>query len=324
MPARDIVVIGASAGGLEPLAEIVDVLPGDFPGSIFIAQHMEPGFRTLLPELLGRRGKLRVSLALHGEPIQPSHIYVAPPDNHLVVRPGYVHVTRGPKENGHRPSVDVLFRSAAAAYGPRVIGVVLSGYHDCGTSGLLSIKARGGTAMVQRPDLALAKDMPQSALEHVAIDQLGTPRQIGERLVALSGEPVPAPPESLSSTMSELEGDEPGLRSEVVCPLCNGALTETTVNGYQSFRCHVGHAFSLNSLAVEQAESLEQALWSAVRALEESATIASRLAQNAPASIRDRFHEKHRTQRQAARIVENLLRSEGILTPQDTTEKKSN
>src|SRR5262245_3573354 len=141
MSAHDIVVIGASAGALDPLTEIVASLPSDYPASVFIVQHMEPGFRPRLPEILSRPSQLRVSLALPGEPITLAHVYVPPPDNHLVVRPGYLHVTRGPKENGHRPSVDVLFRSASAAYGPRVIGVVLSGYRDCGTSGLVSIKA---------------------------------------------------------------------------------------------------------------------------------------------------------------------------------------
>jgi two-component system, chemotaxis family, protein-glutamate methylesterase/glutaminase len=312
---RDIIVIGASAGGLEALAAITERLPADFPASIFIAQHLDPHHRTQLAEILGGRSKLQVTLALHGEPIERSHVYVAPPDNHLSVRPGYLHVTRGPKENGHRPSIDVLFRSAAAAYGSRVIGVVLSGYQDCGTSGLLSIKARSGLALVQDPDQARVREMPDSALKHVAVDHVGSSQQIAGRLLELALSPADATPTELPSGVNELEGRVPGRLSEVVCPLCSGSLKETIHNGFQYFRCHVGHAFSLESLAVEQSEYVERALWSAVRALEESATIASRLAHSSAEELRPRFEEKQRSQLQAARLLEGLVRGQPKLTP---------
>ena len=144
-------MVGASSGGIEALSQLVAGLPADLPAAVFLVLHMQPGFRSVLPELLSRRGPLRAAHAIHGEPIVPGRIYLAPPDNHLTLRPGGLQVVRGPKENGHRPSIDALFRTASVAYGPRVIGVVLTGYLDCGTAGLLSIKARGGKAIVQDP-----------------------------------------------------------------------------------------------------------------------------------------------------------------------------
>src|SRR5436305_2046064 len=145
---RDIVVIGASAGGYSALLKVAAGLPADLPAAVMVALHFHPRFASDLPDHLSRVGPLPACFAIHREPIAPGRIYVAPVDNHLGVRPGLLQVTRGPKENGHRPSIDTLFRTAAIAYGPRVIGVVLTGHLDCGTAGLMSIKARGGVAIV--------------------------------------------------------------------------------------------------------------------------------------------------------------------------------
>jgi len=161
---HDIIVVGASAGGVEALSTLVKQLPEDLPAAVFIVLHMGPHSATALPNILGRRTKLRVDHPANGEPIEHNRIYVAMPDHHLLLAPRTVRVTTGPSENGHRPSVDTLFRSAAAAYGPRVAGVVLSGTRDDGTAGLRAIHDRGGVTIVQDPEEALFPGMPRSAL----------------------------------------------------------------------------------------------------------------------------------------------------------------
>jgi two-component system chemotaxis response regulator CheB len=314
---HDIVVLGGSAGGVEAMQQIVAAFPSDLKAAVFIVIHTSPGFDSALPEILSRKTPLKATHAIHGEPIEMGHIYVAPPDNHMILRPGYLAVQRGPKENGSRPAVDPLFRSASIAYGPRVIGVVVSGNLDCGTAGLVSVKARGGVAIVQQPDEAVAPDMPRSAMNHVAIDQVLPLAEIGRAIVRLTRQPAKnisdRPP---SVALLEVEGDEPGLRSDVVCPLCQGALTEGQLSGVTTFRCHVGHAFSPAALVAEQAESLERALWAAVRALEESARMAKRMAQT-DATLGGRLEEKARTQMSQADLVRRMLLGRGVLTTTD-------
>jgi two-component system chemotaxis response regulator CheB len=318
-PNRDIVVIGASAGGVTALLELVSRLPSDLPAAVFIAIHMAAGHPSRLPELLSARGPLRASHPTDGEQPKAGRIYVAPPDNHLLVHAGYMNVLRGPKENGHRPSVDLLFRTASMAYGSRVIGVVLTGYLDCGTAGLLSIKARGGLALVQDPADAEAPPMPLSAISHVAVDHVAVLGRIAELLAELTQEPAPPQP-PVSSEVRELEGEEPGLPAPLVCPTCQGVLTEAQVNGFEEFRCHVGHAFSLSSVVAEQAESVERALWAATRALEESAGLSQRLAQRARGELRARFEEKELELRQQVEVLRRLLTSRQQLTAADAVE----
>jgi two-component system chemotaxis response regulator CheB len=285
--------------------------------AVFVVVHTAAGYESALPEILSRRGALKATHALHGEPVTNGHIYVAPPDNHMLLRPGYLAVQRGPKENGSRPAVDPLFRSASMAYGTRVIAVVVSGHLDCGTAGLISVKARGGIAVVQEPEEAVAKDMPRSAIAHAPIDRVLPLAEIGPTIVRLTRQPASVPSVvPTSSGLFELEGDEPGLRSEVVCPMCQGVLTEGQLAGVTTFRCHVGHAFSPAALLAEQAESLERALWAAVRALEESASLAKRMALT-PSGLRSRFDEKARTQMTHADIVRRMLLGQGTLNVDD-------
>jgi two-component system chemotaxis response regulator CheB len=314
---HDIVVMGGSAGGVDAMQCIVSAFPADLPAAVFVVVHTAAGYESALPEILSKRGPLKATHAIHGEPVTNGHIYVAPPDNHMLLRPGYLAVQRGPKENGSRPAVDPLFRSASIAYGSRVIAVVVSGNLDCGTAGLISVKARGGVALVQHPEGAVAKDMPESAIAHASIDRILPLGEIGPTIVRLTQEPVPAPsPVPTSSELLELEGDEPGLRSDVVCPICQGALTEGQLAGVTAFRCHVGHAFSPVALLAEQAESLERALWAAVRALEESARLANRMSLT-PSGLRGRFDEKARTQMTHADIVRRMLLGQGTLSIDD-------
>lgn len=303
---RDVIAIGASAGGVEVLLEMVAELPSDLPASVFVVVHTRAGHESALPELLSRRGPLPARHPLHDEEIVPGHIYVAPPDNHLVVRQGAMEVVRGPKENGHRPAADVLFRTASSAYGPRVIGVVLSGYGDCGTAGMMSIKVRGGVGIVQAPETAYAADMPRNVLARVGVDHVIPPIELAHLLARLAWAP-PDPANPADDFVKQLEGTEPGTRTELVCPICNGVLTEAQPGVLQHFRCHVGHAFSLESLIREQSEELERALWAAVRALEESAALSRRLSLVEQGDLRRSFAEKASTHTQQAEYLRRML-----------------
>src|SRR5262245_24221290 len=242
---RDVITIGASAGSVEILLDMVGDLPGDLPASVFVVVHVAPTHTSLLPELMSSRGKLPARHPLHDERIEQGTIYIAPPDNHLMLRPGAMEVVRGPKENGHRPAVNALFRTASAAYGKRVIGVVLSGYQDCGTAGMLSIKARGGVSVVQSPRTAAAADMPQSVIDHVAVDHVIDPRELGALLVRLTKSSLTerSGPAASGPAIEQLEGIAPGKMAEIVCPICDGVLTEAQAGSYAQFRCHVGHTF---------------------------------------------------------------------------------
>lgn len=317
---HEIVVVGASEGGVQALSEFVAGLPPDLPAAVFVTMHGRADFESRLAEILSRRGPLPARLALHGERIVPGRIYVAPPDNHLLLRPGYVRVVRGPKENGFRPSVDALFRTAAVAYGPRVVGVLLTGHLDCGTAGLLSIKARGGLALVQDPGEAAVPEMPESAINHVEVDHVAAVASLSRLVAKLAGEPPGPAPDALPIEIAELEGDEPGTAAELVCPICQGKLTETVVGGFSSFRCHVGHSFSLESVAAEQAEEVERALWASVRALEETSRLSGRLADSTSGETQTRFADKAETQMQHADVIRRLLLTGEALTKSDAAQ----
>jgi two-component system, chemotaxis family, protein-glutamate methylesterase/glutaminase len=326
MPDRDIVVVGASAGGVEALTSLVGPLPADLRASVFVVLHVPATGSSALPDILTRHGPLPASHAKDGEPIEQRRIYVAPPDYHLLLRAGHVHLARGPRENGHRPAVDPLFRTAAFEYASRVVGVVLSGALDDGTAGLLAIKSRGGLAVVQHPEEALYPGMPNNAIEHVEVDHVLPAAGIAETLARLTGEPTTEPAGAGSDDMKtevELEGfsmdaiagDHPGGPSGFSCPDCNGVLWEIQDGGLVRFRCRVGHAWSPESLLTQQSEALEAALWVALRTLEERAALASRLAQ--PARRRGhritatRFEEQAEEAQQAARLVRRLLLDRG-------------
>ncbi len=188
MLGHDVIVVGASAGGVEALRGLVGSLPIDLPAAVFLVLHIPAQSPSLLPEILSRSGPLRALHPTNGEVIQHGLIYVAPPDHHLLLEDGFVRVVRGPRENRHRPAIDPLFRSAARAYGSRVVGVILTGSLDDGTAGLLAIKRRGGVAIVQDPDDALYSSMPRSALAHVDVDHVLVLSEIGPVLARLTRE----------------------------------------------------------------------------------------------------------------------------------------
>jgi len=326
MPDHGVVVVGASAGGVEALADLAASLPGGLPAAVFVVLHLPATGTSALPEILGRHGPLPAGHVRDGEPIQPGQIYVAPPDHHVLLRTGHVHLSRGPRENGHRPAIDPLFRSAAREYATRVVGVVLSGALDDGTGGLLAIKSRGGIAVVQDPTDALYPGMPGNALQHVEVDHVLPAAAMGELLVRLIADSAEAPADPAPTGMrvevemegfslEAFEGDHPGRPSGFSCPDCHGVLWAIRDGGLERYRCRVGHAWSPESLLTQQSEALEAALWIALRSLEERAALARRLAE--PARRRGhritatRFEEQASEAQQAARLVRDLLLNRG-------------
>jgi two-component system, chemotaxis family, protein-glutamate methylesterase/glutaminase len=282
MANRDIIVIGTSAGGVKALSTIVEQLPDDLNAAIFIVLHISPHQRSNLPEILTRAGNLTAAHAKDGEPIDRGRIYIAPPDRHLLLEDGRVRITKGPKENRFRPAIDPLFRSAAYAYGPGVIGVVLTGALDDGTAGLWAIKDRGGIAVVQDPDDAEQRSMPWTAITNVEVDYCLPITDIAKLLVALTQGSIG--PEmgslvsdkfgietkiSLGEDSADLDVTQLGKLSEFSCPECHGTLTEIVNGKLQRYRCHTGHAFSSASLLAELTDSVEQSLWNSIRAIEE-------------------------------------------------------
>ncbi len=281
MPGHAIIVIGASMGGLEALRSLVAGLPRDLPAALFVVWHIARESPAVLPDILDRGGPLPATHPRDGEEIQPGRIYVAPPDRHLVLEQGLVRLSRGPKENRFRPAIDPLFRSASRAYGPRVIGVVLSGALDDGTAGMETIKARGGIAIVQDPLEAVNPAMPRSVLAHVEVDHVVPAAAIGPLLAEIAprtaetgGKPVAEDTEI--ETRIALEDNALGVGvmklgdlSPYTCPECHGALLQLATGGIVRFRCHTGHAYTASSLLAEVAGSIEETLWSAVRVIEE-------------------------------------------------------
>jgi two-component system chemotaxis response regulator CheB len=326
MPGHDIIVVGASAGGVEALRTLAGGLPADLPAAVFVVLHLPAQAPSMLPVILARSGPLETLHPADHEPIIPGRIYVAPPDCHLLVERDRARVVRGPKENRHRPAVDPLFRSAARAYGPRVIGVILSGTLDDGTAGLLAVKQRGGIAVVQDPDEALYPGMPRSALENVPADHIVPVAAIGGLLGELARAPAPAEAAypvpaymELEAKVAEMEtgtvhpNEIPGTPSVYTCPECHGTLWELQEGELIRFRCRVGHAFSSESMMAEQSESLETALWTALRTLEESASFSRRLAARASAHhhhrVAARFLERATDQERHAAVLRDILQS---------------
>jgi two-component system chemotaxis response regulator CheB len=288
---RDIIVVGASAGGVQVLLQLVAGLPANFPAAVLVVLHVG-AHRSLMPELMSARGPLPARHPLQGEQLKPGHIYVAPSDLHMLVGEGAIHLQRGPKENHARPAIDPLFRTAALAYGRRVIGVVLSGRLDDGTAGLQAIKRCGGLAVIQDPADAEQPEMPGSAMAHVEVDHCVPARQLASLLMRLVDTPVTAPtPETPALFAHEQaicigEGDpmehlnDIGHPSRFACPECSGVLWQLKQTHPTRFRCHTGHAYTLRSLAFTHDENADEALWSAMRALQEREALLRAMAES--------------------------------------------
>jgi len=328
LPGHDIIVIGASAGGVEALTRLVGHLPPELPAAIFVVLHVPADGVSILPAILSRHGPLPAHHPTQQEQIRHGHIYVAPPDHHLLIGDGEISLAHGPAENGHRPAVDTLFRSAARTYGSRVAGVVLTGTLDDGTAGLHAIKMRGGVALVQDLEEALFTSMPRSAIENVAVDFVQPLATLALTLNTLAHTPVSqeSNPAALTQKatenmeteievaaleMSAIEAPREGTPSSFSCPDCHGVLWEMHEGSLTRFRCRVGHAFSPESLLAAHSDTLEEALWVALRALEESAAMGKRLGERAQERghllTAARFAEQTDDARQRAAVIRKAL-----------------
>ena len=299
MPGHDIIVIGASSGGVEVLTSLVSRLPETLPAAIFIVLHVRPDVPSLLPAILNRVGALPAAHAVDGEPIRSGRIYVAPPGKQIYLHKRRVGVELGPRENMHRPAIDPLFRTAAHHHGSRVIGVIASGALDDGTAGLQAVKGAGGIAVVQDPADAVCASMPAHAMARVAVDHCVKAVDLPALLVHLVGVPAPdpstrmqAPFEKYEEAASTLEraviGPPPiGVESGLTCPECSGILREVREGDVLQFRCRVGHSYSSETMLEAQGEAVEKTLWTAVRSLEERSILIDKLAENARAHGHD-------------------------------------
>lgn len=337
---HDLVVVGASTGGVEALTSLVHGLPEDLRAVICVVLHIPAQSHSYLPQILSRNSALPAAHAEDGEPLAHGRIYVAPPDRHLLIERGRVRLSRGPKENRTRPAVDPLFRSAALAYGPRVIGIVLTGALDDGTSGLFAVKECGGVAIVQNPKDALIPSMPMSALEYVDVDHCVTLSEMPALLMRLVREPADAvaarpAPELLryEANMAEMDegtmerADTPGTLSSLTCPECGGPIYELQDGKLIRFRCRSGHAFSYESMAAEQSEAVEEALWAAVNTLMESFQLSERLARDSRhrghTFLAKRYADRAAEMQRRAELLRDVLRAGDSNVPEVSDEAGS-
>jgi two-component system chemotaxis response regulator CheB len=322
MPRRDVVVVAASAGGIEALRNVLAGIPPDFDAAICVVLHLSATSGVALPMILDRSGPLPAAAAHDGERLCGGRIYVCVADHHLLLSDGHLHVRRGPRENGYRPAADPLFRSAARYFGPRAIGVVLSGTLSDGAAGLAAIRREGGLAVVQDPHDALYPGMPNHALEWVNADYVVPATEIGPLLARLIEEPVDDHGIDLPSDMRQEvaimeEGPpavgepHPGTPSQWPCPDCNGVLWEVDDPDVLRFRCRVGHAWSGDSLLDEQRQVVENALWMALRSMEDRAELSRALAERAQTRGRvvsaERFRENANQLTSSAEVLRRLL-----------------
>jgi two-component system, chemotaxis family, protein-glutamate methylesterase/glutaminase len=319
-----IVVIGGSAGGIEALSGVVGLLRPDLPAAVLVVVHVAPTATSVLPQIVTRAGPLPARHVTDGDPIEPGVVAVCPPNRQLVVERGRLHLHQGPREHGIRPAIDPLLRSAAATAGPHTIGVVLSGVLDDGAAGLVAVKAAGGITVVQDPETAAYPDMPLAAISAVDVDHVAAPAEIGKLIgqlaVELADHAVPVneelTPTVRGSKETDMEREHPDIYS---CPACNGPLTtESDDKAVMRFRCRVGHVWSSRTLVAEQSQALEDALWTALRTLEDKAALSRRLSARAHTAGQDRVAENFaahaRDVEERAKVVRSVLEEIDVLT----------
>jgi two-component system, chemotaxis family, protein-glutamate methylesterase/glutaminase len=283
---RNLIVVGTSAGGVEALRAIARGLPGSLPAAVLIVMHTSPEGPYLLPDILRSVCSLGVAKAVDGAALEHGKVYIAPPDHHLLVKGDHIRLSRGPKENRSRPAIDPLFRTAAAAYGPQVVGVILTGMLDDGTAGLAAVKERGGTLVVQDPKDALYPSMPTSALQHVGADFVLPLSEIAALLVRVVTQPTQTRENLPVSRLIEIESkfvemeamsvtdmDTIGSHAGVSCPECHGPIWKIKDGSLQRYRCHVGHAYTARSMVAGQIEAQETHLWQALRLMKERVSL---------------------------------------------------
>lgn len=302
MPATDVIVIGASAGGVDVLRQLVSDLPHDLPAAVFVVLHIGP-HPSFLPDILRRAGPLSADHAIDGAPIENGRIYVGPPDHHLILSEGHMHVTRGPRENNARPSINTLFRTGAIAHGRRVAGVILTGNLNDGTVGLWEIKRHGGITVVQDPEEATSPSMPMSALENVQIDYRVSVHQMGSLLGLLASGKL----ETEMETRAEI-GINQHPYSGVTCPECRGPLQREEHGPIKEFKCRVGHVYTFDSMLEQHAVTTERALWTAILAVEEAVILAREAGERAAdEDARHKCEQEARTKERQAAVMRTLL-----------------
>ncbi|MBV8071801.1 MAG: chemotaxis protein CheB [Acidobacteriaceae bacterium] len=303
---HDVIVVGASAGGVEALQELVRGLPAEFPAALFVVLHLEARTKSFLPEILTKAGPLHARHATDGASIEHGRIYVAPPDCHLVIERGHMHLTSGPKEQHHRPSINVTFRSAALAYGERVAGVVMSGELDDGTAGLWEIERRRGITVVQNPEEAAFPSMPLSALREIEVDHTVTAAEMGPLLGDLAT--------GIKQGVSEMRhseserSEEKAQLTDLTCPECRGTIWEVRRGQAKDYRCRVGHTYSAKNMLAGHFAAQEKALYAAVVALEEGASLATRLADQFDLSFAERLRTEAREREAQAEAIRQVLK----------------
>lgn len=291
MRTRGVVAVGASAGGVEALKDMAGGLPPDLPYAVLVTLHMSAGAPSVLAAIIDRSGPLPAVAARDGESLDAGRIYVAVPDRHLLVDDHRCVLSQGPTENRHRPAINALFRSTALQFGPRAIGVLLSGVLDDGVLGLGAIRSRGGTAVVQEPSDAMFTGMPLNAIAHGHADHRAAAADIGPLLARLADRRVeerhtePDPQMELENRIAmsgrfstDVDGDALGPAAGYSCPDCNGSLLTVSTGNY---RCRVGHAWTAAALLAAQDQEFEGALWVALRSLQEKAKLSRTLADQA-------------------------------------------
>jgi two-component system chemotaxis response regulator CheB len=293
MRPRHLVAIGGSSGGIEAMREIVAGLPADFPAAIAVVQHVSPHAPSVLHKILEKAGRLPALSPLDTDELRAGTIYVAPPDYHLLIEPDVVCLGKGPKENRFRPAIDPLFRSAAQAFGPNAIGVILSGNLDDGSAGLWAIKQLGGVAIVQDPEDAMYPGMPRNAIDYVDVDYVvplsGIARLLMEVTAAPKREFTSQIPESMPIEVKIANRVDPleagvarlGEPSLFTCPECHGVLLKMKEGRRTRFRCHTGHAYTAESLLAHVQEQIEVHLWNTIRAMQEGDVLMRAMAERA-------------------------------------------
>lgn len=316
--------MGASAGGIPPIERVLSALPADFPAAVFVTIHTAAEGPRLLSDVIRRMSGLPVSYATDGESFRNSCVYLAPPDRHLLLDKNVLRVTAGPRENRHRPAIDPLFRSAARAFGARVVAVLFSGLLDDGTAGMKAVARYGGVTIVQDPDEARFASMPRNAVEKDSPRYVLPVQKIAPRLLELAGssrsrnpgyDPLDAEINNevkiARIDMSAIEQEKPGIPSAYACPECNGTLWEVREGELLRFRCRVGHAYGAESLLASKNEELEGALWTALRTLEEKVALHRRLseyaAQRDNLRVAKHFRQSAEEMQQQARTIRHLL-----------------
>jgi two-component system chemotaxis response regulator CheB len=323
----NVLLIGASAGGIEPLIALIERLPADLPAPVLIVVHIPPDADSRLPEILQRKSGLHVRHAVDGEDLSEGEVFVAPPDHHLMVEDGRVRVLRGPRQNRHRPAIDTLLRTAALAHDSDVVAVILSGAPGDGVAGALVVANRGGRVIVQDPDEALFDGMPRAVLRTVPGTIPLPSASIADSVqAAFMRRPVDAADEPERDVRSEVKVMERGTsqppidpgRPSYSCPDCGGVLEEVVDGGPLRGQCRVGHGFYAEDLASAQWTTLEDALWSAVRGMEENAELSSRLAGMAEERGATMSAERHRD-RGTELLTQSRVIREFLLSPTEAT-----